>query len=48
MLRSLLQDRFGDIPEGVGNRIEAITDLEQLERLLLQAYRVERIDQLQL
>lgn len=36
-LREILTMRFGDIPEDVNTQIEHITDLNQLQRLILVA-----------
>ena len=48
VLRDLLADRFGALPEAVLQRIEAATDPERLHAAVLQVRRLRQIDDLQL
>jgi hypothetical protein len=48
VLRQLLEDRFGALPEALTARIEAAADLERLRAAVLQASRLDKIDDLQL
>jgi hypothetical protein len=48
LLRQLLEDRFGPLPEALVQRIEASTELERLEAAVRQAPRVPGLEQLSL
>ena len=48
LLRGLLEERFGALPEAVSQRIEATTDLDRLEAAVLQVSRLQSLDDLQL
>ena len=48
LLRGLLEDRFGALPEAVSQRIEATTDLDRLEAAVLQVSRLQSLADLQL
>jgi hypothetical protein len=48
VLRELLEGRFGELPEVLTARIEEATDLERLRAAVLQASRLDKIDDLQL
>jgi hypothetical protein len=47
-LRVLLEKRFGPLPEGVEQRIEAVNDLERLRGLFGQAFEVTSLEELDL
>ncbi len=47
-LQLLLEERFGPLPEGLAQRIEAINDLNQLRTLFRQALRVTSLAELEL
>ena len=48
VLRDLLEDRFGPLPEVLVQRIEAATDPDRLRAAVRQAPRLGRLDELQL
>jgi hypothetical protein len=48
MLRRLLEDHFGTLPETVKQRIESATDPDRLEAAVVQAPRLDSLEQLQL
>lgn len=48
MLRDLLEDRFGMVPEDLLQRIESCSDLERLQRAARQVYRVQSLEELSL
>jgi hypothetical protein len=48
ILRDLLEDRFGPLPEALRQRIEAATDLERLRAVVRQVHSLQSLDQLQL
>ena len=47
-LRTLLEDRFGQLPEALIQRIEATTDFDRLRNAIRQVYRVQGIEEIQL
>jgi hypothetical protein len=47
-LRTLLQHRFGPIPEPLQQRIEATNNPQQLQKAFGEALNVQRLDDLQL
>jgi hypothetical protein len=47
-LLTLLQDRFGDLPKSVRDRIESSTDLERLRAAVRQAPYLEKLEDLKL
>jgi Putative transposase, YhgA-like len=47
-LRILLEDRFEIIPEELLQRIEALEDLERLQKAIRQVYRIKSLDELNL
>jgi hypothetical protein len=47
-LSDLLQDRFGPLPEGLRQRIDAVTDLERLRAIHRQALRIASLEDLQI
>jgi hypothetical protein len=46
ILRSLLEDRFGSIPEELAQRIETTDDLERLQTTARQVYQVKNLDEI--
>jgi Putative transposase, YhgA-like len=48
MLRQLLADRFGTVPEAILQRIESSTDLDRLSAAALQVWRITAPEDLQL
>jgi Putative transposase, YhgA-like len=48
LLRSLLEDRFGTVPEELLQRIEATDDLERLQTAARQVYRVQGLEEISL
>jgi hypothetical protein len=48
LLRRLLEDRFGPLPEAVKQRIENTADLDRLEAAVVQVHRLPNLDELQL
>ena len=48
LLRMLLEDAFGALPEAVVQQIEATTDLQRLQAAVRQAPRLQRLEDLQL
>jgi hypothetical protein len=44
----LLRDRFGRVPRAVRQKIEATTDVERLEECVLQAAKINSVDELRL
>ena len=48
VLRRLLEDRFGALPDAVSQRIDNATDLDRLEAAVVQAPRLDSLQQLQL
>jgi hypothetical protein len=48
LLRILLEDGFGSLPEAVVQRIEATTDLQRLQAAVRQVRRLRRLEDLQL
>jgi hypothetical protein len=48
VLRAMLEDRFGALPEALVQRIEATEDLQQLEACCRQVVRIQSLDELQL
>jgi hypothetical protein len=47
-LRTLLEERFGPLPEAVVQRINTTDDLERLHKAFRQAIHLPRLDDLQL
>ena len=47
-LRALLEERFGPLPQGLAERIEATDDLERLRGALRQVLHVQSPDELDL
>jgi hypothetical protein len=47
-IRDLLQDKFGELPESVLQKIAACTDLAQLRTALRQAPKQDRLEDLKL
>jgi len=47
-LRALLEERFGSLPQGLAERIEATDDLERLRGALRQVLHVQSPDELDL
>jgi hypothetical protein len=48
LLQSLLEDRFGPLPEALQQRIVAIDDVERLQNAARQVHRLQQLDELQL
>jgi hypothetical protein len=48
ILRGLIEDRFGELPAALAQRIETIEDLERLKACCLQVYRIQTLDELHL
>jgi hypothetical protein len=48
ILRGLIEDRFGELPATLAQRIETIEDLERLKICTRQVSRVQTLDELQL
>jgi hypothetical protein len=48
ILRQLLTERFGVLPEGVQQQIDQATDLGRLAAAIRQAFIVKSLDELQL
>jgi hypothetical protein len=48
LLRALLEDRFGPMPDALLKRIEASTDLERLQTAARQVYQIQKLDDLPL
>jgi hypothetical protein len=48
MLRQLLTDRFGEVPEAVVQRIESATDVDRLTAAALRVSRIDNPEDLQL
>ena len=47
-LRALLEERFGTLPNGLIQRIEACEDFERLQAALRQTSRLEKLEDIQL
>jgi hypothetical protein len=48
ILQALLRDRFGNLPDEVARRIEAVTDLDKLQSACIQVRHLSRLEDLQL
>jgi hypothetical protein len=48
LLRALLEDRFGVVPDALLQRIDASTDLEHLQTAVRQVYQIQKLDDLPL
>jgi hypothetical protein len=48
LLRMLLEDAFGTLPEALVQQIEATTDLQRLQAAARQVPRLQRLEDLQL
>ena len=48
ILRDLLEDHFGPLPEELQRRIESATDLERLKACIHQAHALNSLDELPL
>ena len=48
MLRNLLEDRFGPLPEALTRQIEAVTELDRLDVAALQVRRINVLSEFHL